>query len=46
VRAGAARPDDLHERRPTFLDARPATAVTEAVNRSLAAGGDWQDVHA
>jgi predicted dehydrogenase len=45
VRAGTVQPDELHERRPTFLDARPATAVTEAINRSLAAGGDWQDVH-
>jgi predicted dehydrogenase len=43
VRAGSVRPDDLVGRRPTFEDALPATAVTEAVDRSLASGR-WEEV--
>lgn len=43
IRAGRVRPADLIGRRPTFEDALPATAVTEAVDRSLSSGR-WEEV--
>ncbi len=46
VRAGSATPADFEGRRPTFRDALVSTAVIDAVNRSLASGGEWIDVPA
>ena len=44
VAAGTQDPADLEGRRPTFKAALVSTAVVEAVNRSLAAGGAWIDM--
>ncbi len=46
LRGNRVRAADLNAARPTFRDARVATAVVEAVNDSLASGGAWTTVNA
>lgn len=46
LRAGTVTVAELATRRPTFRDARPCTAVIEAVSASLAAGSRWKEIHA
>ena len=46
LRGNRARVADLNSARPTFRDARVATAVIEAVNDSLVSGGAWTAVKA
>ncbi len=41
LRDGECRPADLEPHRPTLRQALVSTAVVDAVNRSLAAGGEW-----
>jgi hypothetical protein len=45
LRTGRASVHELASRRPTFRDARAATAVIEAVNGSLADGSRWREIH-
>jgi D-galacturonate reductase len=44
IREGRESAGSLGGMRPTFADALPATAIAEAVTKSLAQGGSWQDV--
>ena len=42
--AGSITPVQIDNKRPSFIDALPSTAVLEAVNKSLERGGEWCDI--